>query len=71
MCDHIITVTFNANIPIINLYTSVFVGITYGSKKWGESAETDWIDRLKRRIKWSGIIELKRKLNKYIKRETI
>ena len=71
MCDDIITVTFNANIPVITLYTSVFVGIAYGSKKRAESAETDWIGRLKRRIKWSGIIELKRKLNKCIKRETI
>ena len=71
MCDDIITVTFNANIPVITLYSSVFVGIAYGSKKRAESAETDWIGRLKRRIKWSGIIELKRKLNKYIKRETI
>ena len=50
LCDRIITFTFNANIPNVNLYTSVFAGIIYGSKKWAESVEIDWIGRLKRRI---------------------
>ena len=50
VCDHIKTFTFDLNIPNINLNTSVVADITYGSKKWAELIEIDWIGRLKRRI---------------------
>ena len=50
VCDHIKTFTFDLNIPNLNLNTSVVADITYGSKKWAELIEIDWIGRLKRRI---------------------
>ena len=61
MCDHVITFTFDVNIPNKNFYTS---GITYESKKWVDLVEIDWVGRLKRRIddiktNWFGIVELK------------
>ena len=50
LCDHAKTFTLDDHIPNITLYTSVVARVTYGSRKWAELVEVDWIGRLKRRI---------------------
>ena len=50
LCDHTKTFTLDVHIPNITLYISVVVRITYGSKKWAELVEVDWIGGPKRQI---------------------